>query len=213
MLSPALTELLDRESNPDDAARDIAQTPAMREEARAALPTLKAQAERRAGEEGVRKVIARRFATFPQPERSEDEWAAWWVDYVETLADLSLACLEAAMRAYVAQPSSEFMPKPGVLRHLAETTSSRALQRYYRARRAVQLADNPPPSEAPRVVDQAQVSQVRRMFNDYVDQSMARVNPLSRRPADRPNTAGKPDAGGLTSAMRELISKRAEMRR
>lgn len=185
---------------------------ALREEARAALPALKAVAEHKAGEDGVRAVIGRRFALYPQPERDDGEWAAWWADYFDALADVPLACLEAAMRAWVQRPDAQFMPKPGELRDLAHRTPSRTLQRYQRAKRAIQIADNrdAPPKVvhvAPEGVNIDHQAAIRKMLADYQASYVAR-QPVPR-PA-MPSTAGKPDAGGLTPQMRELIARRAE---
>lgn len=206
-----MTKLLDRETDPDAAAKAIAHTLAMREEARAALPALRAVAEQRAGEDGVRQVIARRFATFPQPERTEEEWAAWWADYVETLADLPLACLESAMRAWVASPDAEFMPKPGKLRDLAETTPSRALRRYQRCKRAVMMADGAAPlvltpSRAPQPEE---AEAIQRMFANFSAEMKAKAKPLYARKAELPSTAGKVDVGGLTAEMRARMAQTA----
>lgn len=171
-------------------------------EARAALPALKAVAEHKAGIEGVRRVIARRFTIYPQPQRSDEEWADWWADYMDVLADLSLASLEAGMRAYVADPESEFMPKPGKLRELAFTAPSRSLGRYYRAKRALQFAEDAErPVLAGPPVDPAEV---RAMLAEY----QAKRGPDERKPS-MPSIAGKPDEGGLTQEMRDLMARRS----
>jgi len=173
------------------------------------LPALKAVAEHKAGDDGVRAVIGRRFALYPQPERDDGEWAAWWADYFDALADVPLACLEAAMRAWVQRPDSQFMPKPGELRALAHRTPSRTLQRYHRAKRALQIADAPKApaitQTTPEGVHVDQQSAVRKMLSEY------QAAYAARQPAPRsamPSTAGKPDAGGLTPQMRELIARR-----
>lgn len=158
----------------------------------------------------MRAVIGRRFALYPQSDRDDGEWAAWWADYFDALADVPLSCLEAAMRAWVARPASQFMPKPGELRDLAFRTPSKTLQRYQRAKRALQIADGaPPPQLACEPIEGVAIdtpSAVRQMLAEYT----AKVG--SRGPAERPrmpSTAGKPDAGGLTPQMRELLQRRA----
>lgn len=201
--------MLDSAASPDQAARDIAGYMALREEARAALPALKAVAEQKAGEDGVRAVIGRRFALYPQPERDEGEWASWWADYFDALTDVPLACLEAAMRAWVQKPDAQFMPKPGELRDLAFRTPSRSLQRYQRAKRALQLYDErgvPPASQvAPEGVAVDHASAVKKMLGEYQAAYAAR-QPQARPMA--PSTAGKPDEGGITPEMRALIARR-----
>jgi len=114
---------------------------------------LRARATQPAGEVGVREVIGRRFAMFPQPDRTDAEWASWWADHFDVLADLSVGALEAAMQAWVKLPDAEFLPKPGKLRELALTTPSRAVGAYQRAKAAMEYV--PPrtydPTAAPGV--------------------------------------------------------------
>jgi hypothetical protein len=105
--------------SPDDAVRLIANDPALLAEARAILPALERTAKLKAGHEGVKAVIGRRFALYPQPPRSEAEGLRGGRTTSTCWPDVQLASLEAAMRAYVADPDSEFMPKPGKLRELA----------------------------------------------------------------------------------------------
>lgn len=210
MLSQGLSELLDSAGSPDQAANEIARYMAFREEARAVLPALRAVAEHKAGEDGVRAVVGRRFALYPQPERDDGEWASWWADYYDALADVPLACLEAAMRAHVVKPTAQFLPKPGELRDLAFRTPSKTLQRFQRAKRALQIADGNPirtvysdAHDEGVAVDNS--AEVRRMLAEYTAKIGER-QVLQPRP---PSTAGKADAGGLTQAMRDLIASRS----
>jgi hypothetical protein len=180
---------------------------ALREEARAALPALKAVAEFKAGTEGVKAVIGKRFVLYPQPERSEGEWNAFWEDYQDVLADVPLPCLEAAMRAWVARPTSEFLPKPGQLHELAFKTVSRSLRRYQRAKRALELIDNPAPVREPIpdgvAIDNA--AEIRRMLADFQKRSSAMTEVA--KPADLPSIAGKPDETGITPEMRAVLNR------
>lgn len=206
-LSPHLSALLDSDGSPDEAAREIGSYLALREEARAALPALRAVAEWKAGEEGVRAVIGRRFALYPQPDRSEGEWAAWWSDYADVLADVPLASLEAAMRAWVARPAAQFLPKPGELHDLAFRTVSKTLRRYQRARRALMLVDEPE-TPVPQIGSQEGIADpgaIHRMLAEF--QAQAATRQMER--ASLPSIAGKPDEGGLTPQMRELMARRA----
>jgi hypothetical protein len=207
VLSPELTALLDNAGSPEAAQREIAACPALLAETKAALPALKAVAEAKAGEHGVKAVVGRRLSLYPQPARSEGEWDAWWADYFDVLADVPLASLEAGMRAHVASPESEFMPKPGRLRELAFTAPSRSLGRYYRAKMAVQLAEEPPaPALAGPPVDPAAV---RQMLADF---TAARSVTEAAKPK-LPSISGKPDEGGITPEMRALLARRAEERK
>lgn len=203
-LSPELTALLDSDGSPDAAVRMILDTVPMLVEVRRVLPALQAVAVAKAGEEGVKAVIGRRLATYPQPARTEGEWNAWWADYFDVLADVALSSLEAAMKAYVKLPDSEFMPKPGRLREMAFLTPCRSLQRYQRAKRALQIAEDHPrqPDAVREPVDPAEV---KAMLAEFEAKS---IPTTTAKP--RPYIGGIPDEGGLTREMRELIAKRAD---
>jgi hypothetical protein len=203
VLSPELTQLLDSAGSPDLAAREIIGCPALLDEVRQALPALRNVAFAKAGEDGVRAVIGRRLATYPQPARSEGEWDAWWADYFDVLADVGLASLEAAMRAYVALPDSEFMPKPGRLRELAFTAPCRSLQRFNRASRAIALADERLPDYTPPNPP-ADPAAVKQWLEDY------RAGRTSAKDQSQlPSIAGKPDETGITPQMREVLARRS----
>ena len=103
------------------------------------MPALRAAALRRATQDEIRDIIGSRFATFPQPERDEGETAAFWADYFDAVGGLTPAQIEAGMKAHIADPKSEFLPKPGRLADLARqsTTPGRWTRAYTRARAAV----------------------------------------------------------------------------
>lgn len=204
-LGPDLSSLLDSTGSPDDAVRGILASSDLIEEARAALPALRHVATAKAGVEGVRKVIARRFATYPQPQRNEEEWAYWWADYIDTLSDLSLASLEAGMRQYVANPESEFMPKPGRLRELAFNAPCRSLLRYQRASRALQAADEA--AKARPVASPEMAAAVRDMARGAIAK-LSEAKPPERPPL--PSIGGQTDETGITPQMREVLARRAE---
>lgn len=204
-LSPDLKSLLVDEANDSWAVRRIADDPQLRAEAICNLPVLKAAATQPAGREGVMEVIGKRFALYPQPNRSEGEWAAWWADYVEVLAGVPWHALEAGMAEYVKNPTSEFMPKPGKLRELAMTTPARVALAYGRAKRVAELSapvkrEPLPDFEMPEVA-------VKTMAAEY-EQMARRPVPVYSKEA-LPSTAGKPDEGGLTPAMRALMARRS----
>lgn len=190
--------------NGDEAVSTISGDPALFRETQAALPALRDFATGRAGAAGVKAVIGKRFALFPQPDRSDGEWVAWWADYIEALADQPLCALEAAMAAYVRLVDSEFMPKPGRLLELARMTPNRGAQAYGRALKAVTGGEpertRPEPTESERQA-------VRKMLGDFND-AMAKRTVANARPP-LPCIAGKPDEGGLTPQMRELMARRA----
>lgn len=214
-MSAELTSLLDSTESPDAAVRAILTTPGMIGEIRSVLPALKAMSQIPAGTDGVKAVIGRRLVTFPQPQRSDAEAAAWWADYYDVLADVPLAALEAGMRAYVALPDSEFMPKPGRLRELAFTAPCRALTRYHRATRALAEHDRPEPTyippatpeelEAERAKSEANRQAILKIAEEFKGKSIGAATALK---PSLPSIAGKVDAGGITQEMRDLIARR-----
>jgi hypothetical protein len=160
-LSTPLSEQLLNEPSSERAIAEIALTPALRDEARAILPALQAKATRRAGMEGVRNVIGRRIGLYPMPDMGEGAMKEWWGAYFDVLSDVPLASLEAAMRAWVAKPDSQFMPKPGQLRQLALSTPSAAIQAYERAKAAVERP-------TPKVINPVEAAERRAMVAEVL---------------------------------------------
>lgn len=195
--------------------REIVAAPALAEEARAALPALREAALRPAGEVGVGRVLGRRFALFPQPERTDAEWAEWWTTQCEVLAGLPEAALEAGMRAWIRDPKSQFLPLPGRLRELALTTNNPAAVAYHRARLATRqtptregdLILTPPRLRGLPEPSAADKAAVRRAAADFAAQVEARrarpVPPSARVPATV-------DPTGLSAEMRALIARKEE---
>lgn len=131
-----MRRLLVTEPNAEQAIAAIRNDPELRRQALAALPQIERAARAPAGAEGVKEAMGRRFALYPQPRRSPQEWAAWWLDYIEVLADVPRCALDAAMSAWVRDPESQFLPKPGQLRKLAMEAAVAEIRAYDRARRA-----------------------------------------------------------------------------
>lgn len=200
-LSEALTSLLDSSLSPDAAVNQIAASPDLVAELRAALPALKAVASAKAGPQGVKAVVGKRTALFPPTYRGEAEAAAWWLEYYDVLSDMSLASLEAGMRAYVALPDSEFMPKPGKLRELAFSAPCRSLTRVHRATLAIRKADEPVGMVTPPKADPAEV---KKLLADFQAGSVSKA----AKP-DMPYIGGVPDERGVTPQMREVMARRA----
>jgi len=130
-------------ADPAEAARAIAASPARLARARALLPALEA-AVAPAGPDGVRRALQPLMAVFPQPERSDAEWALWWAAYVEDLGGFCPASLDQAVRLYRRRPAARFMPAPGELRALALTAQVPAISELGRVRAALRLADRRP---------------------------------------------------------------------
>lgn len=139
-LSQGLRLLLLHEPQSHDAVDGILASPALHAEVTAALPALMAARDASmvpAAPTDVFAIIGRRFATYPQPERSDAEWAAFWDDYYDALQGVPLEALGAAMRAWV-KTDEQFLPKPGQLRKLADAQPNPALIAAHRARLAAE---------------------------------------------------------------------------
>lgn len=204
------------------AISEIANTPALLAECRAALPAIRARAVDRPSDKEREAIIGAKFATYRQPERTPVEWAAFWLDYHTVLADVSTSALQAAMAAIIHDPAIEFLPKPAKLRQIALTTENKAVKAYDRARQAVEFEQPKPALETPfnfgvvvrRPPPQpsaAERERVRRQARDYLakDEERQRCEAARRRPA-MPSAAGAADEGGLTPAMRALLAQKRE---
>ena len=118
-LSPGLRTLLRPGESDDDAVAAIAASPTLLDEALKAREGFVREALAPATAQDVMNVIGRRFATFPQPQRSPDEFKAFWTDYLDCLVGQPISSLEAGMRMWIAG-GAEFLPKPGQLLNLAK---------------------------------------------------------------------------------------------
>lgn len=188
----------------------IAASTELLEEARACLPALRSAAFDPASRPAIRRIIGARFATYPQPHREEPEWAAWWQDYFDALADLPAPAIEAGMKAWLALPDSEFMPKPGRLRELAKTTPHNGGQAWFVARSAVEMAQERqekfatgPGGPPPREISPGEREQVKRMFSELAETMRGK---LPEKPPVRP-TQAKVDATGVSPELRALVER------
>jgi hypothetical protein len=180
--------------------------PHLMAEAERSFPTIRAEATRSAAPEEIAGILAARFALYPQPTRTDAEWAAWWADYTNALDDLPPSAIEAGMAAYVKGPDSEFFPKPGRIRDLAKTTPNplaiacdglrRNLERQHRQ---LQIGRDAPP-EPP-----AAKESVRDMLASF-HKAMADRAPAKRTLA--PPISGPVDERGLTQAMRDHMAQK-----
>lgn len=181
----------------------IESSPILLAECELALPTLRDEATRGAAANEIIAVLSKRFALFPQPDRTDAEWSAWWADYIEALGDVAPAAIEAGMAEYVRQVDSEFFPKPGRLRELAKTVPNKMARACQIAEWAVRRAATREEAEAieprpePAPADRAQV---RDMLESFKLDLAARQPP--RKPP-RPPVSGPIDDQGLTQAMRD----------
>lgn len=188
-----------------DAVSTIARTHALRTELVCRMPDLERAATAKAGEEGVMRVVGRRFATLGKPKLTDGEWDAWWSDYFEVLADLPTSALESGMAAYVRDPESEFLPKPGRLRQLALATPNRAAKALARGRQvlAYQAPVHPVYPEKARTPELHPMpsEERRRMAAEALAMLKASRPEKPDAPPVRP-THGAVDHTGLTREMR-----------
>lgn len=209
--SEALKQLLGSTAGAVEIARDLT----LVAEAKRILSTLHARAVSPAGTEGVTQIVGRRFATFPQPERSDSEWAAWWSDYHDALKDVPGPALEAAMAEWVKSPTAQFLPKPGELRHLARTTAYREGIAYETAQRAIELepsmthhravseqAAKIPEPEMKKIVHASSEDRARAV--KWARDNLQRIKDAQRPAQIRPNY-GKVDETGITPQLRALV--------
>lgn len=229
-LSPGLKSLLSVEPSNHRAVSEIARNPVLLDECRRALPAILANATMPAGAEGVTKVIASLFVMFPQPHRAEPEWEEFWASYHTVLRNQPLTALEAAKEAILRDPKVEFLPKPARVLELSKTTPNRAVKAYDRAKAAAEYqpprAPHPADSD-PKYIDpsvrallqpqtgrvepsEADKARVRRQLAEYQAKDDARKATAKSLGADLPSTAGRPDATGITPALRALLERQAQ---
>lgn len=140
-LSTRLESYLDLDGPEDEIVAEIARDAGLLAEARRALPGLRNRARLPAGADAMRLLMAAYFQVYPQPKRTDAEWAAWWFPYEQILADPPESSLAAAMLAWSKKPDSQFMPSPGALLDLARHIATPEGRAYARARAAATLAD------------------------------------------------------------------------
>lgn len=203
------------------AVREIAGSPGMLAEAKAALPAIRENATAPAGPAGVAKVISSMFVTYPQPQRSEAEWATFWTDYNTVLAGCSLSSLDAAKGACLHNGKFEFLPKPGKFLELARMTENRAVRAYDRARQAVEFQE-PVPRESigseamaellapigrkPVEKTPAEKEAVRAAMRKFIEQDDARrAKEVAAKRVNMPDTSAAVEQGHITPQMRKLL--------
>lgn len=207
-LTSQLTSWLLAEPSEHKAREVIAASPLLRQEAQAAIPALKAAAMAPATVDQIKAIISQRFALFPQPQRNDLEWAAWWADYIDALAGLSAPAVEAGMAAWVRSPDAEWMCKPGKLRELAMGTPNN--NRWARAHRIAVAAtiepirDMDPDTPKTAKIDAAQVS---KLMEDFHREIAAKAPPPVTRARTAPTPQAKVDESGMSPEARALLQR------
>lgn len=206
LTGPLKSWLLDEPSD-QTAIQTIRGSAILSEQAREALPSLRAQALKSATPDQIKSIIGQRFALFPQPQRNDGEWAAWWADYLSALDGLTPYAIEAGMAAWVRNPDAEFMCKPGKLLELASTVpnQNRWARAHDRAKRATHIeppAVAAPAEEAPKIPRE----DFAAMMTDFAKKMDAKKVPQAQRRPRHPTPAGTVIEGrGMTPEMARLL--------
>lgn len=196
------------------------------EELRAAVPRMRDQARKPSGPEGVDDAIRPWFATYPQPERDDDDWVAFWGGYVIVVGHMSTASLRGAMATWAKRPDAQFLPKPGQLLELAQNTPTPAARLAGHAWQVLNQCDDmlqiqrtKAAMEADGVKPEEQRVAVAAMLHDFQAKSVPAVERAQRvlnrgaagaeRPdADLPSLAGATAPGSaLTPQMLRLLGR------
>lgn len=214
MLSKPLESWLLVERSDDVAIRTIAASPILRAEADKALLDLREAALTKATPDQIKSIIGQRFVLFPQPQRNDGEWAAWWADYIEALSDLTPFAVEAGMAAWVKRPEAEFMCKPGKLRELATTVpnDNRWAKAHMRAQKATYVPPKPEPVQiedrSARPSSEDIAAEMAKFHAVMADKDPIAKMQLKRRPPPQ----GRVDERGVTAEMRALLAERYPQR-
>lgn len=120
LCTPALwRRLTDANVSWSDAIRRLAEDPDSRTELSQVAERLEV-AIWPCGAEAVIETLAPLLALYGVPRKSEAEAEAFWRFYLDTLENLPAEALRAGVAEYVADPKSEFFPKPGPLKAICE---------------------------------------------------------------------------------------------
>lgn len=210
LTGPLKCWLLDEPSDAK-AIEVLSKSPILLREADEVAMSIRREAMRPASVDQIKSIIGSRFALFPQPERSDGEWDAWWADYIASLDDIPPASIEAGMAAWVRSIDAEFMPKPGKLRELAKATPAtskwtRALDRIRQATPKAEPAALPPPVPCERPSREEMAAQMEEFLAIMKDK-----DPFAkaRAKAARPTPSARLQEGSAMSAEMAALLGRA----
>lgn len=119
-----------------DAVAELRGDPEAAREIAASLPALERHNEP-AGAKAVVAALAPLVTLYGVTDRSEAEWKTFWGFYTRVLAEIPAEALKAGVEDYVANPASEFFPKPGPLLALCNARAAPLRIAISRARRVV----------------------------------------------------------------------------
>lgn len=122
-----------------DACIALAEDPDSIAEIRTVNAALQRQMEP-CGPELVIEVLAPLLALYGVGRKTEAEAEAFWGFYMDALGALPAEALRAGVAEYVADPKSEWFPKPGPLRAICERHAIPVRMAASRARKALEIA-------------------------------------------------------------------------
>lgn len=120
-----------------DAIRELAQDPIARSELEVVVWDLERTIEP-CGPETVVETLAPLLALYGVGKKSAAEAEAFWGFYLDALGSLPAEALRLGVAEYVADPKSEFFPKPGPLKAICERHAVPLRMAANRARKALQ---------------------------------------------------------------------------
>lgn len=114
---------------------DAVELPRFRGELIAAAERLERHAEP-CGAKVVMALLVPLVTLYGISDRSQEEWATFWNFYAKALEALPTEAVQAGVAEYVADPKSEFFPKPGPLKAICERHAIPVRMAMSRARQA-----------------------------------------------------------------------------
>lgn len=203
----------------EEAVRLISTDPTLLAEAGSLLPTLAQRVHQGATRPEIKDILFARFVVYPQPQRHDWQWDLWWADYYAILEGLTGEAIDAGLTKWVGLPDSEFFPKPGQLKALAEKTPTRtgrtigivqkAMTAAAEAARPVARSSVAPPhlKHVPKPPEDRQA--VRGMIDEFrADQNFRAM--YRERPEVRPMHGPLAEGHSVTGEMLSLLSRQAE---
>lgn len=199
-MSGRLWTLLSSNLDAQTEVEEIAADPALKAEAKAACQAL-AELASAAGESAVQAALKPLVLVYGVGDaaRSPVFWQAYKI-----LAGLPWEALRLGVEDYLAQPDSQFFPKPGPLKALCDKRAEPIYKAAFRASRAASLP--PPKSRVPPTEEEK--AAVAKMLGEFRRKAETAFTEASKPRTPLPSIAGKPDETGITPAMRELLERR-----
>lgn len=201
-MSAALWRMLSNDGPAALAVSEIAGDPALKAEAERFLPALQARAQG-CGDEAVIKALRPLVLLYGIPEAAKAD--GYWDPYLKALSGVPAKALSAAIDEYAALPDSNFFPKPGPLKALADRQAEPIRRAAHRARMVALV--KPAPGRVPPTAEQRQqiAADLAALRGRMADRQL---NQPKR--SDLPPSHGRVDETGLTAEMQALMARRGE---